>query len=58
MAVNEPLPGWKSIGGFIAIGVLSLALKLDWITLELYTGIMAVLGPLTGIALRLGMKKK
>ena len=47
------LTGWKSIIGCLAIGVLSLALKLDWITLDLYTSIMAVVGPLTGITMAL-----
>jgi len=56
--MNEPLKNLKTIIGCLAIGVLSIAVKAEWMTLEVYTWIMAVLGPLTGITMRLGMGKK
>jgi hypothetical protein len=53
--VNEPLKNWKTILGCIAIGGLSLVLKLDWITLDVWTWCIAIVGPMTGISMRLGM---
>ena len=56
--MNEPLKNWKTILGMGAIAVLSVAVKMEWMTMDAYTWAMSVLGPITGISLRLGMGKK
>lgn len=56
--MTEPLKNWKTILGMLTIGVLSFVVKMEWMTMDTYTWIIAVVGPLTGISMRLGMGKK
>lgn len=55
--MKEPLKGWKTYIGMIVIGAVSIALKAEWITLDTYGWIMGVVVPMTGVTMRMGMKK-
>lgn len=53
----ETLPGLKTNIGMAVLGLAGIACLLGWITSETFSWIAATVGPLTGIALRQGMKR-
>ena len=53
----ETLSGWKTNIGMVILGLTGVAYLLGWISLEVFAWVAATIGPLTGIALRQGMKR-
>lgn len=52
----DKLKGYKTNIGLVLLGLLGFAKIFGWITVDQALAIAAVLGPLTGIALRQGIK--